>query len=156
MVEEMGLRRSTPLPLFAVVAAVLVGCGGTDDGLSKEQLIAKGDAICEQARGVAPTPPQTRDFAAIARYESEVVRGSRATLAKLRALKPQGSEQKIFERFLARAQRRLDDEIAVLDAADRGDAQAVTAAVAKERGQDGPATRQAAEQVGFRICESAA
>ncbi len=151
----MGPRRSALLGLAAAAAVAVGGCGGDDDdALSKDQLIARGDALCQQNRQTTPRPPRGNDLAALGRYAAEVARRSEGTLAKFRALKPPKAERDNYDRFLTAAQRRLQNVTAIRDAAGRRDARAVRAALVKEQSQDAPAYRQVAKQVGFRVCGS--
>ena len=156
MVGLVGPRRSVLLALAVATAVASGGCGGDDedDALSKDQLIARGDALCRQSRQTMPRPPRGNDLASLGRYAGEVVRLSESMLARFRALKPPKAERENFDRFLTAAQRRLQNVTAIRDAAGRGDAQAVRAGLAKEQSQDAPAYRQVAKQIGFRVCGS--
>ena len=152
----MGLRRSGLLALAAAAAVAVGACGGDDQGdsLSKDELIARGDALCQQSRQTMPRPPRGNALGAFARYAAEVARRSESTLAKFRALEPPKGERENYDRFLTAAQRRFDNVIAIRDAAGRGDARAVRAALVKEQRRDAPAYRQVAKQIGFRVCGS--
>ena len=99
-------RRPRLLLLALAIAGPLAGCGGESD-LSKEDLIAKGDKLCTEARRDAPKPPSQQSFQTVERYLDELDKSTTATLAKFKKLKPRKSQRKDFEAFLAGAEQRL-------------------------------------------------
>jgi hypothetical protein len=139
--------------LLAIGGVAACGGGDEDQGLSRSVFIARGDALCTQARQQTPRAPATRDPARLARYLDAVDRVSTATLAKFRALKPRDDLRDLAGRFLAAANARLADVRRARDAARRGDA-AGTAAALRQQERDGVAYRRLAQQIGFKVCGS--
>jgi hypothetical protein len=115
--------------------------------------VARGDALCTQARQQTPRAPATRDPARLARYLDAVDRVSTATLTKFRALKPPAGLRDLAGRFLASANARLADVRRARDAARRGDRAGLSAALRKQE-RDGVTYRRLAQQIGFKVCGS--
>ena len=155
-------RRLIAAAAAAVLAAGLASCGGgggtgtttsTDAALSKAELIAKGDAICKEARdrfaelqGSVPTTPQEA-----ATFTQRLIEITRSEIDQLRALQAPASLQPALKRYLA----AMDENVAVmkqvLDAAKRNDLHAYLVARAKTA-QDQVKRLQLAQAVGFKEC----
>src|SRR5919197_6242128 len=121
--------------VFLVLAiGGVAACGGRNgsEGVSRSAFIARGDALCTQARQQTPRAPATRDPARVARYLDGVDRVSTATLAKFRALKPPADLRGLAGRFLASANARLADVRRARDAARRGDRAGLSGALRKQ------------------------
>ena len=141
----------------ALALVVIAGCGGGGEKkgtLSKQELIARGDALCTRARSSIPSPPRTTSAAAIVRYTATVIRVSESTLARFKSLEPPSEQRDTFNRFLAAAGSRLDDVRGEQSAARRGDLRAVAAVARREARIHAPAYRAAAAEIGFKVCGS--
>jgi hypothetical protein len=146
-----------------VVAAVLVaGCGGggstsptttSGEPLTKQELIAQGDAICRQAlekfRQLQQNPPTTAEDAAT--LTQELIDITETELAQLRDLKPPASIQSSLDAYL----KALETNIAVLKqglkAAQQNDAPGYAKAQAKTVSQQ-VQRLSLARAVGFKEC----
>jgi hypothetical protein len=118
-------RAATLLALFALAAA---GCGGEDEGLSKEDYLTEADAICAAAnrRETALDPgglgwhygPKFGD----PDFLSEFNAPGRAALRRLRALEPPAEDAAKAAEVIASLERladAMDEQIAALRAGDR-------------------------------------
>jgi hypothetical protein len=143
--------------ILASVALGPIGCGG-EHGLSKQDLIAKGDEVCAQTRRQQPQAPTGGGipFPALVAYLNQVEAVSATALAEFRKLKPRSSERKRFDAFLAVAERRLASIRQARDAAIGRNTPDVTAAINEERTKLGPEYRRTAAEFGFKVCGSGA
>lgn len=117
---------ATILVLLALAAAA--GCGGEDEGLTKEDYIAEADAICAKAneKETALDPgglgwhygPRFGDAEFLAEFNDL----GRAALRRLRALGPPEEDGATAAEVIAAIERQIDafdDQIAALRADDR-------------------------------------
>jgi hypothetical protein len=145
--------------LFLLASAALgaSGCGG-ESGLSKQDLIAKGDELCAETRGRQPQAPTGGGipFPTLVAYLNKVEQVTVSSLATFRKLEPRRSERKRFDAFLAAAERRLASIRKARDAAVARNTAEVTAAITEERTRLGPEYRRIAREFGFRVCGSGA
>ena len=139
------------MTLVAVGAAA--GCGGGSSGLSRQDLIAKGDALCTQGRRETRPAPTGGSLPLFAKYFDAVEKAATKTLDKFKKLKPRDSERKAFDAFLAGAEKRIKALREARDAANAGNVAGVRAAVGQAK-LDTPGYRSAAQQVGFKVCGS--
>jgi hypothetical protein len=138
---------------LALAAGALAACGGNAGGPTRAEFIARGDALCAQARKNTPRPPATRDPARLAGYLDAVDRVSTATLARFGKLEAPHDLSGLAKRFLASANARLADVRRARNAARRGDAAGLRAALAQQD-RDAVRYRALARQIGFKICGS--
>jgi hypothetical protein len=145
--------------LLALASAALgaTGCGG-ESGLTKQDLIAKGDELCTQTRRQQPPAPTGGGipFPALVAYLNKVEEVSATALAEFRKLKPRSRERKRFDALLAAAERRLASIGRARDAAIGRNTPEVTAAINEERTKLGPEYRRIAAEFGFKVCGSGA
>jgi hypothetical protein len=150
---------------LAVVAAALVlgGCGGgggsststtaSGEPLTKQELIAKGDSICQQAREqfqqLQQSPPTTAEGAAT--LTQKLIDITDSELAQLRDLSPPSSLQSSLDDYL----KALEKNVAILrqglKAAQANDATGYAKAQAKTVSQQ-VERLQLARAVGFKEC----
>lgn len=146
----------SPAALVTVVALLLTACGGTER-LTKEQLIAKGDAICKDAstkadpigtdlaNPSAETLPQWSDALGqlLPIYEDLV--------GKLKDLNPPEADQATWDRITGGLDQIVSGIKTAKDAASSGDLagfQTALAAIEKASGESG----QLASDYGFQEC----
>ena len=148
--------------MVGLIAAGVGACGGGDGSsttpstaaaLTKSQLVAQGDAICEDARdrfaelqGSPPTTPEET-----ATFTQKLIDITESEVSQLRALNPPANLKPTLDRYL----RSLDENVDVLKqglkAAQQSDATAYEQAQAKAvRGQ--VKRLQDAQAVGFKEC----
>ena len=148
---------------LAVAAVVCAGCGGgggsststtaSGEALSKQELIAKGDAICQQAREqfqqLQQNPPTTAEGAAA--LTQKLVDITENELSQLQALTPPGSLQSSMDDYLEALQKNVEVLKQGLNAAKQGDATGYAKAQAKTVSQQ-VERLQLAHAVGFKEC----
>jgi hypothetical protein len=145
-----------------VAATLVAGCGGggatsasttTGEQLTKQELIAQGDAICKQAVGkfqqLQQNPPTTAEGAAT--LTQRLIDITESELSQLRELNPPASLQSSLDAYL----KSLDENVAVLKqglkAAQQNDAAAYAKAQAKTVSQQ-VKRLSLARAVGFKEC----
>ena len=157
-----GKRINSAALAASVAALVIAGCGGgggsdtttsSAEPLTKQELIARGDAICKQALGqfqqLQQNPPTTADDAAT--LTQKLIDITQNELTQLRELTPPSAFESNLDDYL----KALDENIAVLkqglkaaqhnDATGYAKAQAKTVSTQVER-------LQLARAVGFKEC----
>jgi hypothetical protein len=159
----LASRRITCGASAALAAAIIAaGCGGGDEGststtssepLSKPELIAKGDAICQQARDqfaqLQQTPPTTPESAAS--FAQKLIAIQQTQLDQLRDLRAPSSLQSSLDDYL----KALEKNIAILKqglkAAQQSDATGYAKAQAKAV-REQVQRLELARAVGFKEC----
>ena len=147
----------TSVTVLALAACVLAaGCGpfgGGDDELTKDELIAQGDEICQRGRDqyleLQKNPPQTAE--ASAALTSKLIEITEAEIADLRELDPPAESEQALDAYLDAREAGVDVLREGLAAAEDQDAEAYAEAQAKiAEGQVHRA--RLAEEVGFSEC----
>jgi predicted transcriptional regulator len=146
----------------AVSAVVLAGCGGggsststaaSGEALSKQELIAKGDAICRQAREqfqqLQQNPPTTAEDAAA--LTQKLIDITESELSQLRQLTPPASAESSMDDYLKAMEKNVGVLKQGLKAAQQGDATGYAEAQAKTVSQQ-VERLQLARSVGFNEC----
>jgi hypothetical protein len=157
--------RRIPIGALTVVAvaAALAGCGGGGSGststaasgepLSKQDLIAKGDAICRQAREqfqqLQQHPPTTAEGAAA--LTRKLIDITETELDQLRGLTPPDSLESSMADYLKALEKNVVVLKQGLKAAQQGDATGYAKAQAKTVSQQVDRL-QLARAVGFKEC----
>jgi hypothetical protein len=126
----------------------LAGCGG---GLSKSELVAKGDAICKRVNDQVakePEPKTAKDLQALADKTVEI---SNPAIDDMEALEPPSELEKDFDAFVASLKQQRDLTKKIGDAAGAGD----TAEIQKlgadaQKAQD--EYRRLSNKIGFKEC----
>lgn len=156
-------KRIHILALAAIAAAALTGCGGgggsststtaSAGALSKQELIAKGDAICQQAREqfqqLQQNPPTTAEDAAA--LTQKLIDITESELSQLRQLTPPASAESSMDDYLKAMEKNVGVLKQGLKAAQQGDATGYAEAQAKTVSQQ-VERLQLARSVGFNEC----
>jgi hypothetical protein len=129
-----------------IVATVLLGLGGCGSSApSKQDVIARGDAICESATraALAVTPTFLPGGRLSPRYYQQTAPIVEAELRSLLALPRPSQDGAVLQRFLAAVSALAVVYRQILAAADRGDTAAIAAlnAQAPRIDSTGPALR---------------
>ena len=103
---------------IAVVLLVVAGCGG---GLSRDELVAKGDAICKRVNTRMAKEPDPQSAADLERLAKRTVQISDPAIADMKALDPPGALESDFKKFVASLKRQRDLTKEIGDAAAAGD-----------------------------------
>jgi hypothetical protein len=141
--------------------AGLAGCGGGDEEttgapqgpLSKSELVAEGDAICQEASDrfaqLREDPPTTAQESAT--FTQQLIEITEDQVSQLRALDPPASLEPAMERYLAALEKNIDTLREGLVAAQQDDPTAYAEAQAKA--VEGQVERlRLAQAVGFSSC----
>jgi hypothetical protein len=133
----------------AVLPVLLVAaCGG---GLSKQELVAKGDAICKRINTQMAKEPDPKSAADLQRLAKRTVELSDPAIDDMDALEPPSDLEDDFKKFVASLKRQRDLTKKIGDAAGKGD----TAEVQELGGQAQKAQdeyRRLTGKIGFKEC----
>ena len=131
-----------------LVLMPLAGCGG---GLSEDELVSKGDAICKRVNTAVakePDPQTAEDLKALA---DKTVQISDPAIEDMQELEPPGELEKDFDAFVASLKKQRDLTKQIGDAAAAGD----TAKI-QQVGADAQKAqveyRRLASKIGFKEC----
>jgi hypothetical protein len=136
----------------------MTACGSSSPKtVPKAEIIRKGDAICrnavKQVTAAPPTIDPTRATAAqikgIAPFFRQVAASTQTSVSQIAALGKPDKDAALLERILAGGRTAVADNLAVANAAQKGDRTALRAAFAKSQGDSG---RKLAKQFGFKVC----
>jgi len=164
--DSLGVRR-TGLALLAasvVAAGVLAGCGGgggsDESDLSKEDFIAKADAICAQYTGGATAREQqfnqdlkSKDLEAAGQDFEDQATDTTAMLDQLAELTVPVADQTTVTQIIALGRQRVDAAKDAADAIASGDKEAMIAAGKKGSVLAGQ-YNEMADGFGFGACGS--
>jgi hypothetical protein len=131
----------------AVLLLLVAGCGG----LSKDELVAKGDAICKRVNARMAKEPDPQSASDLELLAKRTVALSDPAIAEMKALDPPGELQPDFKRFVASLRRQRDLTKQIGDAAGAGDTakiQKVTADAQKAERE----YRRLSGKIGFKEC----
>jgi hypothetical protein len=125
-----------------LVAVFVVGCGGGDDRLSKDELRKQANATCtkyEQKLNAIGTPTSPSD---ISNYVEKGVPVIQQGLADLRRLKPPADMQQDYDRMLAEVEKSIPAARRLAAAAEKQDAAGVQKAL-----REGQAASDASDDI---------
>src|SRR5215210_7378488 len=131
-----------------LVPALVAGCGG---GLSKSELVAKGDAICARVNkqiAKEPDPKTAADLERLARRTAEI---SGPAIKDMEELEPPGELEDEFETFLKSLKRQRDLTQQIGEAAGDGDTAKVQRIGADAQKAQAEYNRVSAK-IGFEQC----
>jgi len=158
-----GKRITCGVTAALAAALTMVGCGGgdgsgtsttaSDEPLTKQELIAKGDAICRQARTqfeqLQQNPPTTPQGAAT--LTQKLIDISETELSQLRDLSPPAVLKSSLDDYVGALDRNISVLKKGLKAAQQNDATGYAKAQA-ETVSEQVKRLQLARAVGFREC----
>ena len=131
----------------AVLLLLVAGCGG----LSKDELVAKGDTICKRVNTHMAKEPEPQSARDLERLAKRTVALSDPAIADMEALDPPGELQSDFKKFVASLKRQRDLTKKIGDAAGKDDtAEVQTLGGQAQKAQD--EYRRLTGKIGFKEC----
>ena len=139
------MRRHAAVALLPLLVA---GCGG---GLSKDELVAKGDAICKRVNTRMAKEPDPKSATDLERLAKRTVEISDPAIKDMEKLEPPSELESDFENFLASLKRQRKRTKKIGEAAAEG----ATAKV-QQIGADAQSAqeeyRRITGKIGFKQC----
>jgi hypothetical protein len=132
----------------AVLIVPLAGCGG---GLSKSELVAKGDAICKRVNARMAKEQEPTNAADLAALAKKTVKISDPAIKDMEALDPPDELEQDFKKFVASLKRQRDLTKQIGEAAAKGDTVKIEK-VGTEAGKAQKEYRRLADKIGFKEC----
>jgi hypothetical protein len=132
----------------ALLVVPLAACGG---GLSKSELVAKGDAICKRVNtrmAKEPAPKTTADLEGLAKKTVEI---SDPAIKDMEALEPPDELADDFGKFVASLKKQRDLTKQIGDAAADGDTAKIQQ-VGTEAEKAQTEYRRLSDKIGFKEC----
>lgn len=146
-----SLRWTAPFLLIAL--APLAGCGGGSETLSEQELIAKGDAACQQGQKrfaeIGQLRPQSAEQAG--EVTAKLIASAKVELGKLKALEPPAELEEKFNAYLAAKEEALEILEKRKAAADRAD-EGAYGRLGNRLAKGQPQRLKLAQAVGFKHC----
>ena len=131
-----------------LLLVLVVGCGG---GLSKQELVAKGDAICKRVNAQMAKEPDPQTAADLQRLADRTVEISDPAVDDMEALEPPGDLEDDFKKFVGSLKRQRDLTKKIGAAAGKGDTAEVQKVGADaQEAQD--EYRRLTGKIGFKEC----
>jgi hypothetical protein len=132
----------------ALLLLLVAGCSG---GLSKDELVAKGDAICKRVNTRMAKEPDPKSAADLERLAKRTVEISNPAIDDMEALKPPDELASDFKKFVASLKRQRDLTKQIGEAAAAGDtAKIQKVGVAAQKAQQ--EYRRLTGKIGFNQC----
>jgi hypothetical protein len=132
----------------ALVVVPLAACGG---GLSKSELIAKGDAICKRVNDRIAKEPEPKSIADLQRLAAKTVAVSNPAIKQMDALEPPDELKADFDKFVASLKQQRDLTKQIGDAAAKGDTAKIQE-IGTEAGKAQAEYRKLSTKIGFKEC----
>jgi hypothetical protein len=127
---------------------LVAGCGG---GLSKKELVAKGDAICKRINTQMAKEPDPKTTADLQRLAKRTVELSDPAIDDMEALEPPSDLEADFKKFVASLKRQRDLTKKIGDAAGEDDTAKVQEIGAQaQKAQD--EYHRLTGKIGFKEC----
>jgi hypothetical protein len=137
-------RHAAVAPLLLLVA----GCGG---GLSKDELVAKGDAICKRVNARIAKQPDPQSAADLKRLAQRTTKIYDPAIDDMEALDPPSELESDFKKFVASLRRLRDLTKRIGDAAGKGDT-ATIKQVSTDAQKVQQEYRRLTGKIGFKEC----
>jgi hypothetical protein len=139
------MRRHAAVALLLLLVA---GCGG---GLSKDELVAKGDAICKRVNTRMAKEPDPQSAGDLERLAKRTVQISDPAIDDMEALEPPSELEADFKQFVASLKRQRDLTKQIGAAAGAGDTAKIqkVSADAQKAEQE---YRRLTGKIGFKEC----
>jgi hypothetical protein len=136
-----------------LVAAALSACGGDEGGerLTREELIARADAICAEASAELDALGEPESGPELAGLADEAAAIAESQLERLRDLRPPVEDEGDYAAMLDLTERQIEATRGIAAAAAEGDAEAAQARIAEVQELDGEAD-DLASAYGFQVC----
>src|SRR3954451_15721953 len=135
----------------AAVALLVVPLAACGRGLSKRELVAKGDTICKRVNTQIAKEPAPKDAAGLKRLADKTLALSGPAIKDMEALQPPDELRKDFDAFVARLKEQRELTRQVGEAAGQGDAQKI-----QQIGTDAQKTqaeyRRLSDKIVFKEC----
>jgi len=133
----------------ALLVLALAGCGG--DALTKQQLVAKGDAICARINTQIAKEPDPKNAKDLQRLANRTVELSNPAIEDMEALEPPSELESDFGKFVASLKRQRDLTKKIAAAAGEDDtAEVQRIGVDAQKAQD--EYRRLTGRIGFKEC----
>jgi hypothetical protein len=133
-----------------LVLLLLAGCGG-DGGLSKDELVAEADKICQRVNKQIAKEPDPKSAADLQRLAERTVEIEAPAIEDMEALEPPDELKKDFDAFVKslKDQRDLTKEIG--EAAGAGDNEKIQK-IGTEAQKAQAGYQKLAAKIGFKEC----
>jgi len=126
------------------------GSGPASDELSRAELIARGDRICDETSVSIRALGAPTSLADVERFTEQSAAATDEGVDRLKALTPPASVKADYETFLTRLEMVAEQAHDVADAAKSQDMSTVIAAIGDLAGDE--ESRRLARKIGFRCC----
>ena len=126
----------------------LAGCGG---GLSKQELVTKGDAICQRVNQQIAKEPQPKTAADVQALAKKTVELSDPAIEDMKALEPPDELEKDFDAFVASLKKQRDLTEQIGDAAGANDVTKIQK-LGADAGKAQQEYRTLSGKIGFKEC----
>jgi hypothetical protein len=132
----------------AVLVLLVAGCGG---GLSKDELVAKADAICKRVNQRMAKEPDPKSAADLERLAKRTVAISNPAIRDMEALEPPDELKADFKKFIASLKQQLDLTKKIGAAAAKGDTAGIQKVGADAQKAENE-YRRLTGKIGFKEC----
>lgn len=153
MRESAAVRSAYKTAAAIATLALIAGCGGGSTAVNKDQLIVKGDAICQEGQKrfseIQAAPATTAKLAAD--QTAKLIESANAEIGQLKKLNPPAEEKSKFDAYITAREQVLTYFHQGLDAAKHNRDQGFAAAKTKVA-EGGPGRLKLAQAVGFKKC----
>jgi hypothetical protein len=126
----------------------LAACGG---GLSKAELVKKGDAICKRVNDRVAKEQEPTNAADLAALAKKTVKISDPAIDDMEALEPPDELKKTFDAFVASLKHQRDLTKQIGDAAGKGDTVKIQQ-IATQAQKAQTEYRKLSDKIGFKEC----
>jgi hypothetical protein len=134
--------------VVALLVLPLAACGG---GLSKGELVAKGDAICKRVNAQIAKEPEPKDAAGLQKLAEKTVAISNPAIEDMEALEPPDELADDFKKFVALLEQQRDLTKQIGDAAGKDDTTKIQQ-VGTEAQKAQTEYRKLSDKIGFKEC----